>query len=227
MIDSHSGSDQPERDREGSGSSSGSGVPFASEDGGQASSKLGAVMADYHQVKLDPTARLSPYCSIVGDVEVGPEVSVFAGSHIRGDGSPIRIGAGTNIQENCCFHVSGGYALSIGENVTVGHGAIVHGCTVEDNVLIGMGSIVMDGARIASNSLVAAGAIVTEGKEFPPGSLIMGVPGRAVRTLSEEEIALMITLAGKDYVTESASMVANGLLEHPPAEARIWPVADV
>lgn len=187
-------------------------------------SKVGAILGDYRQVKMDPSARLSPYCSIVGDVEIGPNVTIFAGTHIRGDGELIRIGANSNVQEGSCLHVSGGFPLTIGKDVTVGHLAMLHGCTIEDNVLIGMGSIVMDGARIRSNSLVAAGALVTQNKDFPEGSLIMGSPARAVRKLDEAEIESMVTLAAPDYAQVGASMLENGLMEHPSADANIWPV---
>ncbi|MBQ3301605.1 MAG: gamma carbonic anhydrase family protein [Eggerthellaceae bacterium] len=180
-------------------------------------------MTDYHQVKFHPTAKLSPYCSIVGDVEIAQGVSVFAGTHIRGDGEPVKIGAGSNIQENCCLHVSGGYPITIGERVTVGHGAILHGCTIHDNVLVGMGAIVMDGAEISSDCFVGAGALVTQGKTFPPRSLIFGSPARAMRKLTDEELESMVTLAAPDYSEVSDAMLADGLMVHPSETARIWP----
>lgn len=193
---------------------------MASEDG---RSKVGSIMADYRKVKMSATACLSPHCSIVGDVVLGPGASVFAGVHIRGDGEPIRIGAHSNIQENSCLHVSGDYPLVIGDNVTVGHMAMLHGCTIDDNVLIGMGAIIMDGAHIRSNSLVGAGALVTQDKSFPEGSLIFGSPARVVRPLSDDEIEIMITRAAPDYAEVSASMLACGLMAHPPQGANIWP----
>ena len=186
-------------------------------------SKVGDILADYHQVSIDASACLSPMCSIVGIVEIGANVSVFAGTHIRGDGALVRIGNGSNVQENCCMHVSGGYPLVVGDDVTIGHGAILHGCTVDDNVLVGMGAIVMDGAHIRSDSLVAAGALVTQGKEFPARSLIMGSPARAVRELSDDEIYAMISLAAPDYRQVGASMLADGLLVHPSVHATCWP----
>ena len=186
-------------------------------------SKVGEILRDYHQVRMDPTARLSPACTICGDVELGPDVSVFAGTQIRGDGEPIRIGRGSNIQENCCLHVSGGFPIEIGEDVTVGHGAILHGCTIEDNVLIGMGAIVMDGARIQRDSFVGAGALVTQGKTFPPRSLIFGSPARVVRELTDEELESMVTLAAPDYRAVAQSMLADGLMAHPGPDARVWP----
>ena len=186
-------------------------------------SKVGTIISDYHQVRMDPSVRLSAACSIVGDVELAADVSVFAGTHIRGDGAPVRIGAGSNIQENCSVHVSGGFPVEIGRDVTVGHGAILHGCTICDNVLIGMGAIVMDGACIGRDSFVGAGALVTQGKAFAPRSLIYGSPARAVRELTDEELETMVTLAAPDYRALSLAMLADGLMAHPSPEARIWP----
>lgn len=184
--------------------------------------KMMLATPSYSQVELDPTCRLSPYASIIGDVAVGPESSVFAGAHIRGDADSIRIGARTNIQENCSLHTSGGSPLAIGDGVTVGHGAIVHGCTIDDNALIGMGSIVMDHAHIGEYSLVGAGALVTEHKEFPPRSLIIGAPARAVRTLSDAEIDELVVKAAAGYVDVTAEMVREGVLTYPDAGERIW-----
>ncbi|MBQ9002288.1 MAG: gamma carbonic anhydrase family protein, partial [Eggerthellaceae bacterium] len=161
---------------------------------------MGASITDYHQVKCDPTAMLSPYCTVVGDVTMGPESSVFAGTQVRGDCEPICIGAGTNIQENSCLHVSVGSKLTIGDNVTVGHNVTLHGCTIEDNVLVGMGSTVMDDAVIGRDCVIGAGSLVTQRKVFEPGTLIMGSPARAVRKLTDEEIETMVTVAGSAYV---------------------------
>lgn len=186
--------------------------------------KMGASIADYHQVEIDPTAMLSPQATVAGDVRIGPESSVFAGTQIRGDCEPIRIGARTNIQENACLHVSVGSSLSIGDNVTVGHGAILHGCTIDDNVLVGMGSIVMDDAHVGRDCIVGAGSLVTQGKEFPPRTLLMGRPARAVRELTDEEIVGMVTVAGSAYVEVARAMTADGLMATPPEGARVWPV---
>ena len=190
-------------------------------------SKVGSIMSNYQRVRVNASAKLSPYCSIVGNVEVGSGVAVFAGTHIRGDGEPIRIGANSNIQENCCLHVSGDYPIDIGENVTVGHMAMLHGCTIDDNVLVGMGSIIMDGAHIRSDSLVAAGSLVTQNKDFPPRSLIMGSPARVARELTDEEIEFMVTKAAPDYAEVSDSMLRNGLLQHPPVGIAIWPAPNM
>lgn len=125
---------------------------------------------------------------ITGNVDIGQQSSVWFNSVLRGDVEPISIGSSSNIQDNCVLHSSKGYPLKIADFVSVGHAAVLHGCTVDENSLIGMNSTVLNGAHIQKNSIVAAGAVVTQGKEFPEGSLIMGVPAKAVRTLKEEEL---------------------------------------
>ena len=185
--------------------------------------KMGVSIVDYHRASLDPTSMLSPSASVVGDVRIGADSSVFAGTHIRGDCEPIRVGKGTNIQENSCLHVSVGSKLTVGDNVTVGHGAILHGCTIEDNVLIGMGSTVMDDAHIAHDCIVGAGSLVTQGKTYPPRTLIMGRPARVARELTDEEIETMITVAGAAYVEVARAMTADGLMQHPSNDATVWP----
>lgn len=185
--------------------------------------KMGASITDYRQVKAAPTAMLSPFATVIGDVAVGEDSSVFAGVQVRGDCEPIRIGNQTNIQENSCLHVSVGSSLSIGSHVTVGHCAMLHGCTIEDNVLVGMGSIVMDDAHIGHDCIIGAGSLVTQGKEFEPRMLILGSPARAVRQLTDEEIESMVTVAADAYVEVARNMTSEGLMLHPPSEARIWP----
>lgn len=125
---------------------------------------------------------------VIGDVEIGDDSSVFYNAVIRADLAEIRIGKRTNIQDNVSIHLSQDVGVLVGDEVTVGHNAILHACTIEDNVLIGMGAIVMDGARIRKNSVVAAGALVPQNKEYPEGSLIVGAPARVARQLTEEEI---------------------------------------
>ena len=186
--------------------------------------KMGSSITNYHQVKFSPGVMLSPYATIAGDVFLGPEASVFAGTQIRGDCEPIYIGAKSNFQENVCLHVSLGSKLTIGNNVTVGHGAILHGCTIDDNVLVGMGAIVMDDAVIARDCLVAAGALITQGKTFEPRSLIMGSPAKAVRTLTDEEIEAMVTVAADAYADVARAMLREGIMVNPPAGADIWPL---
>lgn len=125
---------------------------------------------------------------VVGDVELKSNVSVWYNAVVRGDQAPISVDENSNIQDNCVVHVSKNYPVKIGKNVSIGHGAIIHGCTIEDNVLVGMGAIILNGAKISKNCLVGAGALVTENKEFPEGSLIIGSPAKAVRQLTEEQI---------------------------------------
>ena len=185
--------------------------------------KMGTAIADYHQVKMDASACLSPYATICGDVTISPEVSVFAGVQIRGDCEPIAVGARTNIQENSCLHVSMGSKLTVGNHVTVGHMAMLHGCTIEDNVLVGMSSTIMDDAHIGRDSVVGAGSLVTQGKQFPPRSLIMGAPARVVRELSDEEIESMVTIAADAYYEVAQAMLADGLMAHPEPDTPIWP----
>ena len=186
--------------------------------------KMGTKLTDYHQVKMAPSVMLSKFASVIGDVALAEDVAVFAGSHIRGDCAPISVGAGSNIQENACLHVSVGCPLTVGANVTVGHGAILHGCTIEDNVLVGMGAIVMDDAHIGRDCVIGAGALVTQGKQFAPRSLIMGSPAKAVRELTDEEIDSMVTVAGAAYVDVARAMLEEGLMANPPENAHIWPV---
>ena len=125
---------------------------------------------------------------VVGDVEIGDDSSVFYNAVIRADLAEIRIGKRTNIQDNVTVHLSTGVGVHVGDDVTVGHNAILHACDIDDHVLIGMGAILMDGVHIKSNSVVAAGAVVTQNKEFPERSLIVGAPAHVVRELTEEEI---------------------------------------
>ena len=185
--------------------------------------KMGTAITNYHQVRFAPNVMLSSHATVCGNVTLGAGTSVFAGTQIRGDCEPIVIGSNTNIQENSCLHVSMGSKLTIGNNVTIGHNAVLHGCTIEDNVLIGMGAIVMDDATIPSDCMVAAGALVTQGKTFEPRSLIMGSPARAVRELTDEEIEAMITVAAPAYFEVARAMTAEGLMANPPAGANIWP----
>lgn len=143
-----------------------------------------------HTPRLPSEGRfwIAPGAHVVGDVSLGEDVGVWFNASIRGDRAPISIGARSNVQEGAVLHADPGFPLTIGEGVTVGHRAIVHGCTVGDGSLIGMGAVVLNGARIGSNCLVGAGALVTEGKVFPDGSLIVGSPARAVRQLDEAAI---------------------------------------
>jgi carbonic anhydrase/acetyltransferase-like protein (isoleucine patch superfamily) len=132
---------------------------------------------------------VAPDAVLIGDVEIGVNVGIWFGVVIRGDNEPITIGADSNVQEHTVMHVDAGFPLTIGEGCTIGHRAMLHGCTIGDNSLIGMGAIVLNGAKIGKNSLVGAGALVTEGKAFPDNSLIVGSPARVVRVLDEEAVS--------------------------------------
>lgn len=131
---------------------------------------------------------LAETCVLIGDVALGDESSIWYGTVLRGDVYPIRVGVRTNLQDGTIVHVTNGrFATTIGDDCTVGHGAIVHGCTIEDHCLIGMGSTILDGARIGRGSLVGAGALVTPGTNIPPESLVLGVPARVVRPVNPKE----------------------------------------
>jgi len=141
------------------------------------------------EVEDEDSVWIAPDATVIGNVQIGRGVNIWFGTVIRGDNEPIRIGEGTNVQEHTVMHTDPGSPLSIGVGCTIGHKAMLHGCTIGDNSLIGMGAIVLNGARIGRNSLVGAGALVTEGKEFPDNSLIVGAPAKAIRTLDEAAIA--------------------------------------
>ena len=137
--------------------------------------------------KIDPSAWVAPNATLVGSVTLDAHSSVFYGAVLRGDVGAIRIGAGSNIQDNVSMHTDTGFVLSVGSRVSVGHGAILHGCTIEDDVLVGMGATVLNGAVVGAGSLVAAGAVVLEYSAIPAGSLVAGVPAKVVRTLTVDE----------------------------------------
>ncbi|HEU4588354.1 MAG TPA: gamma carbonic anhydrase family protein [Gemmatimonadales bacterium] len=130
---------------------------------------------------IHPTAFIAPTAAVMGDVTLAAEASIWFHAVVRGDMAPIAVGAQSNIQDGTIIHVDEGIPCTVGERVGVGHRAILHGCTVEDDCLIGMGSVLLNGVRIGTGSVVAAGAVIPEGVVVPPGSLVMGVPGRIVR----------------------------------------------
>lgn len=132
---------------------------------------------------------VAPGAHVIGKVVLGSGSSIWFGSTLRGDNEVITIGAGANVQENTVMHTDMGYPLTIGAGCTIGHKAMLHGCILGDNTLIGMGATVLNGARIGKNCLIGAGALITEGKEIPDGALVMGAPGRVVRELDETAIA--------------------------------------
>lgn len=138
---------------------------------------------------IDPAAFLAPTATVIADVTIGPEVSIWFGAVLRGDSDRIVIGAGSNIQDNAVLHCDPGAPCLIGKNVTIGHGAVVHGCMIEDGALIGMNATVLNCARIGAGAIIAAGALVSPGVEIPPRTLAVGVPARVVRVLRPDESA--------------------------------------
>lgn len=162
-----------------------------------------------HQPTRHDTAWVAPSADVIGDVVLAEDVSVWFGAVIRGDNATIPIGARSNIQEGAMLHSDPHAPLTVGEDVTVGHHAILHGCTIGDRVLIGMGAIVLNNAVIPEDCLVGAGALVTEGKTFEPGSLIVGSPAKAVRQLDERAIA-GLRMSAAHYV-ENGRLAAAGL----------------
>ena len=139
--------------------------------------------------EVDPSAFVADSAQIMGDVRICAQASLWFGVIARGDTDRIHVGQRSNIQDGTVLHADEGIPLFIGENVSVGHKVMLHGCTIGDGSLIGIGAVVLNNARIGRNCLVGAGALVTEGKEFADGSMILGSPARAVKTLSEEQIA--------------------------------------
>jgi carbonic anhydrase/acetyltransferase-like protein (isoleucine patch superfamily) len=133
------------------------------------------------------SAWLAPGATLIGDVRLHADASIWYSAVLRADGDRIDIGSGSNVQDGCVVHADPGLPVVVGADVSVGHRAILHGCLVEDNVLIGMGAIVMDGARIGTGSLVAAGALVPEGVQIPPKSLVAGIPGKVRREITDDE----------------------------------------
>ena len=139
---------------------------------------------------IDPTAYVAPGAVIIGDVVIGAESSIWFGTIVRADIHYIRIGTQTNIQDQCMLHVTGGsFPLQVGSRITVGHRAIVHGCTVEDGCLIGMGAVLLDGCHIGEEAVIAAGSVVPEGAKIPPRTLAMGVPASPRREVAEKELS--------------------------------------
>jgi len=139
------------------------------------------------RLSLDPTAFIARNAVLVGDVSVGARASVWFGAVLRGDLSPVRIGEDSNVQDGAIMHVEAGVPSVLGRRVTVGHGAIVHAANVDDDCLIGIAAAILSGARVGRGSIIGAGAVVREGFEVPPGSVVFGVPGRVVRSVTEEE----------------------------------------
>ncbi|MFC7340349.1 gamma carbonic anhydrase family protein [Saccharopolyspora griseoalba] len=152
---------------------------------------------------IDPAAFVAPGATLIGRVSIAERASIWYQSVLRGDQEDITIGAATNIQDGCVLHADPGFPAHIHSEVTVGHRAVLHGCTVESGSLIGMGAVVLNGARIGAGSLVAAGAVVLEGTEIPPGSLVAGTPGKIRRELTDEEKA-GLALSVEQYLNLAA-----------------------
>lgn len=159
---------------------------------------------------VDVRAWIAPACHLIGKVTVAAKASVWFGSTLRGDNERITVGEGSNVQENCVLHTDMGFPLTIGTNCTIGHKAMLHGCTIGDNTLIGMGATVLNGAVIGKNCLIGAGALITEGKVIPDGALVMGI-GKIIRTLDATAIA-GLTASALHY-QENAARYRAGLRE--------------
>jgi carbonic anhydrase/acetyltransferase-like protein (isoleucine patch superfamily) len=158
--------------------------------------------------KVDETAWVAPDANVIGRIVLAAKSSVWFGATLRGDNEEIFIGAGTNVQENTVMHTDIGYPLHIGQNCTIGHKVMLHGCTIGDNSLIGMGAIVLNGAKIGKNCLIGAGALITENKEIPDGSLVMGSPGKVMRQLDEKAFQ-NLTMSALHYQEKAALFRSN------------------
>ncbi len=162
-----------------------------------------------HKPQIAPSAWVAENAQVMGSVTMGANASVWFGATARGDTETITIGEGSNIQDGSVLHADYGQPLTVGKNVTVGHMVMLHGCTIGDESLIGIGAVVLNGAKIGKNCLVGAGSLVTEGKEFPDGSMIMGTPAKVVRQLTPEQIQGLRESA-KHYI-ENAHLYKAGL----------------
>lgn len=165
-------------------------------------------MNDMKRPTIDPSAYVAPNATIRGDVTLGAESSIWHGCVLHADVQPVRIGKRSSLQELCCVHVGWEMPTIVGDDVTVGHGCILHGCTIEDCCTIGMGAIVMDGARVGRGSFIGAGALVTENMQIPPNSVVMGVPAKVRRESTEAE-RLNTMRSVEHYVREAAKELAG------------------
>ncbi|MDO7844381.1 gamma carbonic anhydrase family protein [Sphingomonas immobilis] len=160
------------------------------------------------QPALAATAWVAPSADVIGDVHIGEDASIWFGVVIRADNTAIRVGDRSNVQEGAMLHSDPGVPCTVGADCTIGHHAILHGCTIADRVLVGMGATILNRAKIGADSLVGAGALVTEGKSFPPGSLILGSPARVARALSDAEIA-KLRVSADGYVERAKSFARD------------------
>lgn len=156
----------------------------------------------HHTPQIADTAFVADNASVIGDVHISDHAVILFGAVMRGDIEAIYFGEGSNLQDNCVIHTDDDFPTRVGSHVSIGHGAIVHGATIEDRCLIGMGAVVLNGAVIGEGSLVAAGAVVLEGTQIPPGSLVAGIPGKVRRSLTDEEKRHIIGNAEK-YIARS------------------------
>lgn len=154
---------------------------------------------------------IAPGAQVIGDVHLGSGASIWFNAVLRADNEPIRLGPGSNIQDNCICHVDPGFPMTIGRDVTVGHGAILHGCSIGDETLIGMGAIVLNGAKIGKGCVIGAKALVTEGTEIPDYSMVLGMPGKIVKTLDPEMSKKFNT--GAAVYQEKIRIYSDGLTE--------------
>lgn len=159
--------------------------------------------------QVPESAFVAPNATVIGKVVLGENVSIWFNAVLRGDNEPIVIGDESNVQECAVLHNDPGFPLAVGRGVTIGHQAVVHGCTIGDGALIGIGAVVLNGARIGRQCLVGAGAVVTEGKVFPDRSLILGAPAKVVRELSDEDIARLLAASAPDYSRRRARYKAQ------------------
>ena len=165
---------------------------------------------DGHQPTVAADAWVAPTATLIGQVSVSSRASIWYGAVLRGDRATITVGEGSNVQDGSVLHADPGFPCSLGKRVTVGHRAVVHGCTVADDVLVGMGAVVLNGARIGAGSLLAAGTVVLEGAEIPAGSLVAGVPGKVRRELTDDERG-RVELNAANYLDLSRRYLADGL----------------
>lgn len=151
-----------------------------------------------HAPRIHEDTWVAPDANLIGKVVLEAGSSVWFGCTIRADHEEIRVGEGSNVQENCVMHIDAGFPLTIGKNCTIGHKVMLHGCTIGDNTLIGMGATILNGAKIGKNCLIGAGALITENKEIPDNSLVMGAPGKVVREIDQAN-AQRITMSALHY----------------------------
>ncbi len=164
--------------------------------------------------RVSEQAWIAPTAALVGAVEVADGASVWFGAVARGDGDAIRLGARSNLQDNAVIHADPGFPATIGDDVSIGHAAVVHGCTIGDRVLVGMGATVMNGAVVGADTLIGAGTLVSQGAQIPPRSLVVGVPGKVRRQLTDDEVAAIAANAGR-YVERASRYRRSGRIISP------------